>query len=72
MLFLAPTLDNADPLVALIVTPCSHLHDVDVADEDLASGSLYGDCLTILPLRVCASAYMLVHGSVSVCFVLNL
>jgi len=40
MPFLVPTLDNADPLSALVITPGFYLHHVDVADQDQASGSL--------------------------------
>jgi len=40
MPFLAPTLDNADPLVALVITLGFYLHHVEVADQDPASGSL--------------------------------
>jgi len=41
MLFVAPTLDNANPLFGLGITPDFHLHPVEVADQDPASGSLY-------------------------------
>jgi len=38
--YLAPTLDNADPLFALvIVIPCFHLHQLEVANQDPVSGS---------------------------------
>jgi len=40
MPFLAPTLDNADPLFALVIKPGFYLHHVEVADLDPASGSL--------------------------------
>jgi len=39
MPFLAPTLDNADPLFALVITLRFYLHHVEVADQDQASGS---------------------------------
>jgi len=39
--FLATAFDNADPLFALaMITPCFHLHHVDVADQYPVSGSL--------------------------------
>jgi len=41
MPFLAPAIDNADPLFALIITPGLYLLHVEVADQDPASGSLY-------------------------------
>jgi len=37
MPFLAPTLDN-DSLFALMITPCFHLHLVEVADQDPVCG----------------------------------
>jgi len=40
MPFLAPTLDNADSLFGLMITPGSYLHHVEVADQDAASDSL--------------------------------
>jgi len=40
MPFLAPTLDNTDPLFALAITPGFYLHHVEVADQDPASGYL--------------------------------
>jgi len=40
MLFIAPILDNAYPLFALVIKPRFYLHDVQVADQDPASGSL--------------------------------
>jgi len=36
MAFLAPILDNADPLFALVITPGFYLHHVEVADQDPA------------------------------------
>jgi len=45
MPFLVPTLDNADPLFALVTTPGYYLHHVEVADQDPASGSLNVGCL---------------------------
>jgi len=40
MPFLAPTLDNADPLFALVITAGFYLHHVEVADQDQASGNV--------------------------------
>jgi len=40
MPFLAPTLDNADPLFALVITPGFYPHHVEVADQDPVRGSL--------------------------------
>jgi len=40
MPFLVQTLDNADPLVALMVTPGFYLHHVEVADQDPDSRNL--------------------------------
>jgi len=40
MPFLEQTLDNADQLIALVITPGFYLQPVEVADQDLASGSL--------------------------------
>jgi len=40
MSFLAPTLDNADPLFVLVTTPGIYLHYVEVVDQNPASGSL--------------------------------
>jgi len=37
---LAPTLDSADPLFALVKIPGFYLHNVEGADQDPASGSL--------------------------------
>jgi len=48
MPFLSPTLDNANPLFALVITPGFYLHHVEVADRDPASGSLYADVLRYL------------------------
>jgi len=39
-LFLALTLDNADPLFALVITPGFYLHHIKMADQDPASGRL--------------------------------
>jgi len=39
MPFLAPTLDIADPLSTLVITPGFYQHNVEVADKDPASGS---------------------------------
>jgi len=52
MPLLTPTLDNADPLHTLmitlsgadrnlVITPGFYLHQVEVADQDPVSGSLY-------------------------------
>jgi len=41
LIFLAPTLDSADPLFALVTTPGFYLNRVKVADQDPASNSLY-------------------------------
>jgi len=41
MPFMAPTFDNADPLFALVITLGFYLYHVAVADQDLASGSLW-------------------------------
>jgi len=40
MPFLAPTLDNADPLFTLVITPDVYLHHEEVADQSPATGSL--------------------------------
>jgi len=40
MPFLATTLDDADPLFALVITSGFNLHHVEVEDQDLASDSL--------------------------------
>jgi len=40
MLFLAPTLDNADLLFSLVITLGFYLHNVEVVDPDAGSGSL--------------------------------
>jgi len=40
MPFLTPTLDNADPLFALVITPDFFLHHIEVADQYPASGCL--------------------------------
>jgi len=40
MPFVAPTLDNADPLFALVIASGFYLHHVKVADHDPAGGSL--------------------------------
>jgi len=40
MPFLAPTLDNANPLVSVVITPGFYLHHVEVTDQNPASGSL--------------------------------
>jgi len=40
MSFLVPTLDNADPLFALVITPGFYMHHVEVVDQYLASGRL--------------------------------
>jgi len=38
--FLASTIENADPLFAMVITPGYYLHYVEVADQDPVSGSL--------------------------------
>jgi len=44
MPFLAPAINNADPLFALVIEPGFQLHHVEVvADQDSASGSLSAD-----------------------------
>jgi len=40
MPFLAPTLDNADSLFTLVIISGFYLHQVEVVDQDPASGSL--------------------------------
>jgi len=40
MPFVAPTLDNADPLFTLVITTGFYMNQVEVADQDSASGSL--------------------------------
>jgi len=40
MVSLASSLDNVDPLFALVKTPGFYLYHVEVADQDPASGSL--------------------------------
>jgi len=41
MPLLAPTLDNTDPLFALVITPGFYLHYIEMTDQDIASGSIY-------------------------------
>jgi len=41
MPFLAPTLDNAAPLFALVIKLGFYLHHIEVAGQDPASGSIY-------------------------------
>jgi len=48
MTFLAPTLDNAYPHFALVITPCFYLHQVEVVDEDPASGCLNNGLFVII------------------------
>jgi len=36
-----PTLDNVDPLFALVITPGFYMHHIKVTDQDSASDSLY-------------------------------
>jgi len=45
MPFLTATLDNAEPLFTLVMTPCLYMHHVEVLDldQDSASGSLQAD-----------------------------
>jgi len=40
MPFLAPTLDNADALFAMVITLGFYLHHLEVTDQDTASRSL--------------------------------
>jgi len=40
MPFLPPILNNANPLIALVIAPGFYLHHVVVVDQDPASGSL--------------------------------
>jgi len=40
MPFGTPTLRNADPLFALVITPGFYQHHVEAADQDPAGGSL--------------------------------
>jgi len=40
MPFLAPTLDYADPIFILVITPGFYMHNEEVADQDPASGGL--------------------------------
>jgi len=40
MHFLAQTLDNVDPFFVQVIATGFYLHQVEVADQDLASGSL--------------------------------
>jgi len=39
MPFMAPTLENADPLFTLVITPGFYLHYIEVMNENPASGS---------------------------------
>jgi len=50
MPFLAPSLDNADPLFVLVITPGFCLHHVVVVDQDPASGSLYAEMILYIIL----------------------
>jgi len=43
MPFLAPTLDNANPIFAKVIKLGFYLHHIEVANQDAASVSLYGD-----------------------------
>jgi len=43
MPFLAPTLEDVDPLLALVITPGFYLHQVEVANQDQTSGSQYAN-----------------------------
>jgi len=40
MSFLAPTLDNADWLFAVVIAPCFYLPHPEAVDQDPASGSI--------------------------------
>jgi len=65
MLFMAPTLDNADPLFALVITPGFYLHHVEVADKDPASGSLYaGNTGIYKGFTIATDCYELHHGKI--------
>jgi len=48
MPFLAPTLNNANPLYDLVMTQGLYLHHLEVADQDSASCSLWADKLFII------------------------
>jgi len=41
--FLATSLDNAESLFVLVISPGFHLYHVEVADRDPASGILFAD-----------------------------
>jgi len=41
MSFLVPTLDNADPLFAPVITPRFYLHNVELVDQALVIFLLY-------------------------------
>jgi len=43
MFYLAPTLNDADPLFALVITPSFYLRNIEVVDQDPASGSLQAE-----------------------------
>jgi len=40
MPFLAPTIDNADPLFALVITQYFYLHHIEVADQAPANSRI--------------------------------
>jgi len=40
MLLQVPTLDNAVPLLAMVIATAFYLHHIGVADQDLVNGSL--------------------------------
>jgi len=48
MPFLAPNLDNTDPLFARLITPGFDLHNIELVDQDPTCGSLYADRLTMV------------------------
>jgi len=45
MPFLEPTLANADPLFALVITPGFYRYHVELADQDPVSDSLYANII---------------------------
>jgi len=48
MPFLAPNLNNYVPRFALVITPSFHLHHVEVAEQNPASGSIYAEIYRII------------------------
>jgi len=43
MPFLAPILDNADPLFAQVMTPGFYLHHIEVGDKNPPSATIYAN-----------------------------